>query len=137
MPYGSNIKKRERILAWLDRRLDEQKVFWDGAPDGSRSGNLRAWAGLAGALVAMQTGREDMRYWAAESVSDVLCTAQADGSLPQEMKRGRFALHYQFHAIAPLVTAIDSTYPLEQTADAIRHSESRRARGKIIIEVPE
>ncbi len=40
-------------------------------------------------------------------------------------------------AAGELVTAIDSTYPLEKTADAIRHSESRRARGKIIIEIPE
>jgi NADPH:quinone reductase-like Zn-dependent oxidoreductase len=32
-----------------------------------------------------------------------------------------------------LKSVIDTRYPLEETADAIRHSESRRARGKIII----
>ena len=30
-------------------------------------------------------------------------------------------------------SVIDTRYPLEKTAEAIRHSESRRARGKIII----
>ncbi len=32
-----------------------------------------------------------------------------------------------------LTAAIDRRYPLEQVADAVRYSEERRARGKIII----
>ncbi|MBO0683109.1 MAG: zinc-binding dehydrogenase [Candidatus Dormibacteraeota bacterium] len=30
---------------------------------------------------------------------------------------------------------IDRTYPLEETADAIRHLEAGRARGKIVVRV--
>jgi len=66
---------------------------------------LRAWAALAAVALAEQTGSDALRDWAEASVRDVMCTAEADGSLPQEMSRGRFALHYQLHAIAPLVTA--------------------------------
>ncbi|MEM8661438.1 MAG: zinc-binding dehydrogenase, partial [Pseudomonadota bacterium] len=36
-----------------------------------------------------------------------------------------------------VVTVVDSRYPLSDTAEAMRRSESRRARGKIIIEVEE
>lgn len=42
------------------------------------------------------------------SASYVLCSAAPDGSLPQEMTRGRLALHYQLHALAPLVTTVAS-----------------------------
>ncbi len=93
---------------WLTRRLREQIAFWEeDAPDGARIGNLRAWAALAAAATAARTGDAALRYWAASSAAYVLCSAAADGSLPQEMTRGRLALQYQLHAITPLtVTAL-------------------------------
>ena len=96
------------IDGWLARRLFEQIDFWEeDAPDGARSGNLRAWAALAAAATAARTGDPALRYWAAASAAHVLCSAAADGSLPQEMGRGRLALQYQLHAITPLtVTAL-------------------------------
>ena len=92
------------IDAWLTRRLFEQIAFWEeAAPDGARTGNLRAWAALAAAATAARTGDAALRYWAAASAAHVLCSAAPDGSLPQEMGRGRLALQYQLHAITPLV----------------------------------
>jgi poly(beta-D-mannuronate) lyase len=83
---------------------------------------LRAWAALGGASVASILDDPALRSWAAWSVSNVLCSANADGSLPQEMGRGSFALHYQLHAIAPLVVAtllLDRQgVDLQQTCDA-------------------
>lgn len=105
LPYTPDHPDRRKVLNWLDKRVDEQRLFWAGAPSGARTGNLRAWAALAAAALAEQTGRADQRDWAEVSLRDVMCTADADGSLPQEMSRGRFALHYQLHAISPLVTA--------------------------------
>ncbi len=105
LPYASDHPERDKVLKWLEKRIEAQIVFWASAPSGARIGNLRAWAALAAAAVAEQTGRVDFRDWAEASIGDVMCTAEADGSLPQEMSRGRFALHYQLHAIAPLVTA--------------------------------
>ncbi|MEM6303846.1 MAG: alginate lyase family protein [Pseudomonadota bacterium] len=93
------------VSAWLSRRMDAQMVFWETAPDGAAQGNLRAWAALAGAAVALVTDDAVTRGWAAWSVSYVGCTAAPDGSLPQEMRRGELALHYQLHAVAPLVVA--------------------------------
>ncbi|MGB3244740.1 MAG: alginate lyase family protein [Sulfitobacter sp.] len=93
------------VSRWLTRRMDAQMTFWENAPSGSAQGNLRAWAALAGAAVALVTDDAVARGWAAWSVSYVACTANPDGSLPQEMIRGRLALHYQLHAVAPLTVA--------------------------------
>jgi poly(beta-D-mannuronate) lyase len=97
----------EIVRAWLVTRITEQITFWeDMAPPGARQGNLRAWAALAGAAVASLTDDAAIRDWSAASLSDVLCTVAPDGSIPQEMTRGRLALHYQLHAIGPLVTGV-------------------------------
>ena len=93
------------VSAWLTRRMDAQMTFWETAPDGSAQGNLRGWAALAGAAVALVTDDAVTRGWAAWSVAYVACTANDDGSLPQEMGRGKLALHYQLHAVAPLTVA--------------------------------
>ena len=41
--------------------------------------------------------------WADETVRLVACQASRDGSLPLEMARKGLALHYQLHAVTPLV----------------------------------
>lgn len=105
LPYAYEHPARDDIAAWLERRVREQMGFWPDAPEGARQGNLRAWAGLAAAALSVQSGDEDVMDWAEMAISDVMCSANSDGSLPQEMSRGRLALHYQLHAIAPLVTA--------------------------------
>jgi poly(beta-D-mannuronate) lyase len=96
----------QAVDEWLSRLMRAQTIFWETeAPRGARNGNLRAWAALAGAATAHRTGDEALRAWSAWSVAWIACTADADGSLPQEMSRGRFALKYQLHATAPLVAA--------------------------------
>ena len=107
-PTAGDTGAMARIDGWLTRRLFEQIDFWEeDAPDGARTGNLRAWAGLAAAATAARTNDAALRYWAAASAAHVLCSAAADGHLPQEMRRGRLALQYQLHAITPLtVTAL-------------------------------
>ena len=105
LPYAHDHAARPRILAWLERRMGEQMTFWEDAAEGARQGNLRAWAGLAAAALAVQNSDAELSLWAETAIKDVMCSANPDGSLPQEMSRGRLALHYQLHAVAPLVTA--------------------------------
>jgi poly(beta-D-mannuronate) lyase len=105
-PLADNARDVQAVDGWLSRMMQAQTAFWETeAPMGARNGNLRAWAALAGAATAHRTGDPALRAWAAWSVSWIACTANADGSLPQEMTRGRFALKYQLHATAPLVAA--------------------------------
>ncbi len=99
------------VRAWLDRRVVAQIAYWETlAPVAARQGNLRAWAALAAAARAADTASPEAQrfaFWAGASAAWVLCSANADGSLPQEMRRGARALQYQLHALAPLaVTAL-------------------------------
>ncbi len=103
-PYTADDPRRAVVLDWLGRRMRAQIDFWADAPGRSQQGNLRAWAALAAAAISVHSDAADMRDWAAESLDEVMCSASVDGSLPQEMRRGKFGLHYQLHAIAPLVT---------------------------------
>ena len=65
--------------------------------------NLRAWAGLAVGTVGLATDDQGMVDWGRQSFRVVACAANADGSLPQEMKRADRALSYQIYATSPLV----------------------------------
>lgn len=104
-PRATDLGAAAEIEDWLTRRSAEQIDFWEKeATSGARVGNLRAWAALAVLLTGEITGNDMQVGWASASALRILCTARPDGSLPQETKRGGYGLHYQFHAIAPLVT---------------------------------
>lgn len=103
--FSQREEDKALIEAWLLRRAKEQMLFWEeDATFGAKRGNLRAWATLGVNLAAMLAEDEVALRWSAWSASFLQCQAAADGSLPQEMKRGKYALHYQLHAIAPMVT---------------------------------
>lgn len=108
----------DAIDAWLKRMTTAQIAFWqDEAPSGTQKGNLRGWAGLGFAATGRALQDQDLLEVAAITINDLICTANDDGSLPQEMRRGKYALHYQLHAIAPLVTATALLQEVEITAD--------------------
>ena len=106
LPHTTRDGDADAIKAWLAGLMRAHTSFWEAeAPQKARFGNLRAWSALAAAASAEILDDTALRAWATWSVSYVLCSADADGSLPQEMSRGAFALKYQLHAIAPLVVA--------------------------------
>ena len=103
-PAGDGVQTAQ-VSAWLERLMYEQMTFWETGPDGAASGNLRAWAALAGVSVSLMTNDPVLRGWSAWSLGYVACTANPDGSLPQEMRRKHLALHYQLHAVTPMAVA--------------------------------
>lgn len=106
LPHTTRTADVAVIKGWLATLHHNQTEFWEtGAPDKARKGNLRAWAALSAATAADILDDPVLRAWALFSVSYVLCSADPGGSLPQEMSRGKYALKYQLHAIAPLVVA--------------------------------
>jgi poly(beta-D-mannuronate) lyase len=106
-PHATRDGQVDAIKGWLAGLMRTQMVWWEGqSPRGARQGNLRAWAALAGSTVAALTDDPVIRAWSAWSVDYVLCSAAPDGSLPQEMRRGKRALHYQLHALAPLTVSV-------------------------------
>lgn len=116
--YADLTQEKTVIEAWLLQRAREQMAFWEeDATPGSKRGNLRAWATLAINLAGYLTKDDSALRWSAWSATFLQCQALEDGSLPQEMKRGKYALHYQLHAIAPLVV---TTLLLERQGLSIR-----------------
>lgn len=92
------------IERWLRDRARQTMAYFDNdAPPRASENNLRAWAGLAVTRIGLVLRDEALIDWGAASARLVLCTADPDGSLPNEMWRDRLALHYQLHAVAPLV----------------------------------
>lgn len=93
------------IEAWLLNRARQTMAYFDEeAPPRASQNNLRAWAGLSVARIGLTLDNAELIDWAEGTVRLVACTAAPDGSLPNEMWRGKLALHYQMHAVAPLVT---------------------------------
>ena len=103
-PFSVNSAARRDIEDWLGRRSVDQMTFWEeDATAGAKTGNLRAWATLAINLAGDIRNDPVALRWSAWSATYLQCQALEDGSLPQEMRRGKYALHYQLHAIAPMV----------------------------------
>ncbi len=106
-PFTTLYRDLDDIRGWLRTRQRAQMAFWEEeAGDGAAQGNLRAWSALAAAAIGELADDRIIQGWSAWSAVYVMCKAAPDGSLPQEMGRGRFALHYQLHSIAPLVVTV-------------------------------
>lgn len=104
LPRATQSDQQVEIEAWLRARVLDSMAYFDlKAPPRASSNNLRAWAGLGAAQVGLILDDQTMIAWAVASVKRVACAANADGSLPNEMWRGKLALHYQIHAVGPLV----------------------------------
>ena len=92
------------IEEWLTERARATMTYFDTeAPPNASRNNLRAWAALAVARIGLTIEDAAMIDWADASVRLVVCQANPDGSLPLEMARRDLALHYQLHAVTPLV----------------------------------
>lgn len=103
-PYLTGSDRTVTVETWLAGRARATMVYFDtDAPANASRNNLRAWAALAVARVGISTADQSMIEWADASTRLVACQAAKDGSLPLEMARGELALHYQLHAVTPLV----------------------------------
>ncbi|WP_180897781.1 alginate lyase family protein [Martelella soudanensis] len=115
--------EKAAIEAWLKKNGDVLIEYWDNdAPPKARLGNLRLWAAYAVTEIALIVKSQDFINWAFASHRAVLATVGADGSMPYEMRRGKYALHYQLHALAPLTASAalichnDYSYTAEEEA---------------------
>lgn len=99
--------KQKVIENWLSRRAKETVYFFDNeATEGASRNNLRAWASLAVGEVGNLTKNREFVEWAILSNRTMIEGASANGSLPLEMNRKQYALHYQLHAMSPLMTSV-------------------------------
>jgi poly(beta-D-mannuronate) lyase len=105
-PFLAESEAQKMVETWLSDRARASMAYFDtGAPTNASRNNLRAWAALAVARIGLTVEDQSMQDWADASVRLVACQAAPDGSLPLEMAREELALHYQLHAVAPMVVA--------------------------------
>lgn len=99
---------RERIIEkWLQKRAREIVYFFENeATKGAARNNLRAWASMAVGEVGILNSDRGLVEWSILSNDTMITNAATDGSLPLEMNRQRYALHYQLHAMTPLVASV-------------------------------
>ncbi|CAH0342095.1 alginate lyase family protein [Rhizobium sp. CECT 9324] len=104
----SGVSDRQRVIEkWLLERGRATVDFFDNdATKGAARNNLRAWASLAVGEVGILNEDKPLTDWAILSNRTMIAGASVDGSLPLEMNRKQYALHYQLHAMSPLVTSI-------------------------------
>ncbi|MBB4121420.1 alginate lyase family protein [Martelella radicis] len=99
-------EEKTAIEAWLRKNADFLTDYWSNdAPPKAKMGNLRLWAAYAVTEVALIVREPEYINWALDSHRTILATEDENGSLPYEMRRGAYALHYQLHALAPLVAS--------------------------------
>lgn len=96
-------QKQQTIHDWLTRRAEAIVTFFENeAPQKAAQNNLRGWAGFAVGEIGIITQNSAFTNWATATNSAMIASANADGSLPLEMGRGKYALHYQLHATSAL-----------------------------------
>jgi poly(beta-D-mannuronate) lyase len=88
------------ISAWLNTIAD--KVREHSAAFKGKRNNHYYWEGLAVAATGAATGNQRDLEWGRKVFAYAETRIAADGTLPQEMKRGARALHYHLFAAAPL-----------------------------------
>jgi poly(beta-D-mannuronate) lyase len=103
-----NEARKKRISTWLLTRANDTTKFFDDpkTPPRAARNNLRMWAALAALRIGLVAKDAKLVLWSQTSFRDALCAANKDGSLPLEMERGPLALHYQVHAVAPIVVGV-------------------------------
>lgn len=100
--------QRKAIGGWLVKRAGDTMKFFDDpkTPPRAARNNLRMWAALSVLRTGIDAKDKVLISWGRSSFRQALCTANEDGSLPLEMQRGPLALHYQIHALQPLVVGV-------------------------------
>jgi poly(beta-D-mannuronate) lyase len=94
------------IAGWMKDVSEQTMDFYDKrdavAPGGNGNNHLY-WAGVQVAAVAVAGNDRKLFDWAVAAYRNGIRQITADGTLPEEMRRGQRALHYHLYAASPLV----------------------------------
>lgn len=119
------------ILPWMKQVALQARDFYDAKErDGGASSqnNHYYWAAVELAAVGIAADDRNDFNWAVQATREGISAIRPDGTLPQEMRRGRRALHYHLYAAAPLVMVTELAYP--NGIDL--YSENHRALKKLV-----
>ena len=122
--------QRDLILPWLQKQADLTRGFYDQRTRSSHTDaqNHFYWAAIQ--LAATGIAANDRRDfdWAMQRAKDGIAAIQPDGTLAEEMRRGKRALHYHLYAASPLVMLAELGLP----NDVDLYSENHAALKKLV-----
>jgi len=102
------------ILPWMKQVALQARKFYDakeGTDGASSQNNHYYWAAVELAAVGIAANDQSDFNWAIHAGREGIAAIRPDGTLPQEMRRGKRALHYHLYAAAPLVMVAELAYP--------------------------
>lgn len=105
--------QRALILPWLQKNADLTRAFYTQRKKESGTGaqNHFYWAAIQLAATGIATNNHADFNWAMNTAKAGVGAIQPDGTLPEEMRRGRRALHYHLYAASPLVMLAELGLP--------------------------
>lgn len=98
--------QQHEILNWIQQVVPQTIHYYDMRGQkhtGDAVNNHLYWAGVEVAAAGIVANNRKLFNWGIDTYHVGVAQIQPDGSLPQEMRRGRRALHYHLYALAPLV----------------------------------
>lgn len=100
-PLARETQKARRIEAWFARLGDQVVKDW-GTPPLAKENNHEYWAAWAVMATAVVLDRRDFFDWAMKHYRIAAKQVDADGYLPNELKRDTRALSYHNYSLGPL-----------------------------------
>jgi poly(beta-D-mannuronate) lyase len=105
--------QRDLILPWLQKEADLTRSFYDQRVHTAHTDaqNHFYWAAIQLAATGIAADNQRDFDWAMQRAKDGIAAIQPDGTLAEEMRRGKRALHYHLYAASPLVMLAELGLP--------------------------
>ena len=100
-PLANHQQESQLIEAWFSRMADQVVSDWDNLPL-DQTNNHSYWAAWSVMATSIATNRRDLFDWAVKEYKVGANQVDADGFLPNELKRQQRALAYHNYALPPL-----------------------------------
>ncbi|MBN6774731.1 mannuronate-specific alginate lyase [Pseudomonas granadensis] len=100
-PLAQHQQEAQLIEAWFSKMADQVVSDWDNLPL-EKTNNHSYWAAWSVMATAVATNRRDLFDWAVKEYKVGVNQVDADGYLPNELKRQQRALAYHNYALPPL-----------------------------------
>jgi len=113
-PHRATPEQRKLILPWLKTIADQVRTFYTEREKASGAGNAQNhfyWAAVQIGATGIAADDRKEFDWAMQIARDGMAAIHSDGTLPEEMRRGKRALHYHLYAASPLVMLAELGMP--------------------------
>jgi poly(beta-D-mannuronate) lyase len=100
-PLANHQQESQLIEAWFSKMADQVVSDWDNLPL-EKTNNHSYWAAWSVMATAVATDRRDLFDWAVKEYKVAANQVDAQGFLPNELKREKRALAYHNYALPPL-----------------------------------